>query len=109
MCCQTVAGGWGAAQFQTGLGCDGGTRFKNDYVPESVGIATGFLIAAVHHAGLACLTHTVAKMKFLNGLLGRPALEKPVMILAVGKAAEGATVPTVAKMKKGVGDVMGVF
>lgn len=88
---------------------DDGTRFKNYYVPESVGIATGFLIAAVHHAGLACLTHTVAKMKFLNGLLGRPASEKPVMILACGKAAEGATVPSVAKMKKGVEDVMGVF
>lgn len=86
-----------------------GTRFKNYYVPESVGIATGFLIAAVHHAGLVCLTHTVAKMKFLNGLLGRPASEKPVMILAVGKAAEGATVPKVAKVKKGVGEVMRVF
>ena len=91
-----------------GWGCYG-ARFKNDYVLESVGIATGFLIAAVHHAGLACLTHTVAKMKFLNGLLGRPASEKPVMILACGKAAEGATVPSVAKMKKAVGDVMAVF
>jgi len=63
----------------------------------------------VHHAGLVRLTHTVAKMKFLNGLLGRPASEMPVMILAVGKTAEGATAPKVAKMKKGVGEVMGVF
>ena len=109
MCRETVAGGWGGAQFQTGVGFDGGARFKYDHASKSVGIATGFLIAAVYHAGLVCLTHTVAKMKFLNGLLGRPASEKPVMILAVGKAAEGATVPSVAKMKKGVADVMAVF
>jgi len=75
MCRETVARGWGGAQFQTGMGFDGGARFKYDHAPKSVGIATGFLIAAVYHAGLVCLTHTVAKMKFLNGLLGRPALE----------------------------------
>ena len=63
----------------------------------------------VLHAGLVCLTHTVSRMKFLNGLLGRPASEKPVMILAVGKAAEGATAPKVAKMKKSAGDVLKVL
>lgn len=77
-----------------------GTRYKNYYVPESVGIATGFLIAALHHAGLSALTHTPNPMKFLNALCGRPDSEKPVMILAVGHAAGGATVPAVAKIKK---------
>lgn len=79
---------------------DDGTRYKNYYVPESVGIATGFLIAALHNAGLSCLTHTPNPMKFLNAALDRPDSEKPVMILTVGHAAETATVPTVAKYKK---------
>ncbi len=88
---------------------DDGTRYKNYYVPESVGIATGFLISALHHAGLACLTHTPNPMRFLNGLLGRPASEKPVMILAVGHPAKDATVPSVAKLKKPIGEIMSVF
>ncbi len=79
---------------------DDGTRYKNYYVPESVGIATGFLIAALHHAGLVTLTHTPNPMRFLNGLLGRPASEKPLMILAAGHPADGATVPRAAKIKK---------
>lgn len=86
-----------------------GTRFKNYYVPESVGIATGFLIAALHHAGLSVLTHTPNPMKFLNDLLGRPASEKPVMILAVGHAAAGATVPKVATIKKPLAEIMSVI
>jgi len=86
-----------------------GTRYKNYYVPESVGIATGFLISALHHAGLSCLTHTPNPMKFLNGLLGRPASEKPVMILAVGQAAQDATVPSVAKIKKPLEQIRTVF
>lgn len=77
-----------------------GTRYKNYYVPESVGIATGFLIAALHHAGLASLTHTPNPMKFLNSMLGRPRSEKPVMIIATGHPAEDATVPAAAKWKK---------
>ncbi|GKY88691.1 nitroreductase family protein [Sinisalibacter aestuarii] len=88
---------------------DDGTRFKNYYVPESVGIATGFLIAALHQAGLSCLTHTPNPMKFLNATLGRPASEKPVMILAVGHPADNATVPAVAKMKKPLEDILTVF
>jgi nitroreductase len=86
-----------------------GTRYKNYYVPESVGIATGFLIAAIHRAGLVCLEHTPNPMSFLNGLLGRPASEKPVMILPVGWPAEDATVPAVAKRKKPRGQVLSVF
>lgn len=82
-----------------------GSKYKNYYVSESVGIATGFLIAALHHAGLATLTHTPNPMKFLNGLLGRPDHEKPVMILATGKPAASATVPAVAKMKKPLGEI----
>lgn len=77
-----------------------GTRYKNYYVPESVNIATGFLLSALHHAGLCALTHTPNPMKFLNGALGRPASEKPTMIIAVGHPAPGATVPSVAKLKK---------
>lgn len=86
-----------------------GTRYKNYYVPESVGIATGFLISALHHAGLSCLTHTPNPMKFLNGLLDRPASEKPVMILAVGHPSGDATVPSVAKMKKPLDEIRTVF
>ena len=87
---------------------DDGTRFKNYYVPESVGIATGFLLAALHHAGLVSLTHTPNPMKFLNEMLGRPASEKPVMIVAVGHAAEDAAVPKVAKMKKPLEEILTV-
>jgi nitroreductase len=88
---------------------DDGTRFKNYYVPESVGIATGFLIAALHHAGLTALTHTPNPMKFLNTLLQRPSSEKPVMILAVGHPADDATVPAVAKIKKPLEEILTVF
>ena len=79
---------------------DDGTRYKNYYVPESVNIATGFLLAALHHAGLSSLTHTPNPMKFLTPALGRPAGEKPTMIISVGHPAENATVPKVAKIKK---------
>lgn len=87
---------------------DDGHRFKNYYVPESVGIATGFLLAALHHAGLVALTHTPNPMKFLNALLGRPASEKPMMILVVGHPAGTATVPAVAKIKKPLEDILSV-
>ena len=86
-----------------------GRRYKNYYVPESVGISTGFLIAALHHAGLVMLTHTPNPMKFLNGLCGRPDSDKPVMILVVGHPAPGATVPAVAKRKKPLDRILTVF
>lgn len=75
---------------------DGG-KTKNYYVTESVGIATGMLITALHHAGLATLTHTPSPMKFLNDLLGRPDNERPFLILVVGYPDEGAMVPDITK------------
>ena len=83
-----------------------GSRYKNYYVPESVGIASGFLIASLHHAGLSILTHTPNPMRFLNELLGRPKSEKPIMILAVGEPSSQATVPVVAKLKKTDNEIM---
>lgn len=74
-----------------------GRRLKNYYVNESVGIATGFLIAALHHAGLVTLTHTPSPMKFLNQVLGRPDNERPFLILVVGYPEPGATVPDITK------------
>ena len=88
---------------------DDGTRFKNYYVPESTGIATGFLLAALHHAGLVSLTHTPNPMKFLNAALGRPKSEKPTMIVAVGHPSADAKVPLVAKLKKDLPDILTVF
>lgn len=76
---------------------DDGTAVKNYYVPESVSIATGFLIAALHHAGLATLTHTPSPMGFLNELLGRPDNEKPYILLVVGHPAEHCMVPNIRK------------
>lgn len=78
------------------LGADGAKR-KNYYVAESVGIATGMLITALHHAGLATLTHTPSPMKFLNELLDRPDNERPFLILVVGYPEDGARVPVIAK------------
>lgn len=76
-----------------------GRRIKHYYAPDSVGIATGFLIAALHHAGLATLTHTPSPMGFLNRILGRPGNEKPFLLLVVGYPEAGATVPDIAKKK----------
>jgi nitroreductase len=76
---------------------DDGTKAKNYYVTESVGIATGILITALHHAGLVTLTHTPSPMKFLNGLLGRPDNERPFLILVAGYPEEGARVPDITK------------
>ena len=74
-----------------------GRRVKHYYAPESVGIATGFLIAALHEAGLATLTHTPAPMGFLNEICGRPENEKAVILLVVGKPAPGCRVPAIGK------------
>ena len=87
---------------------DDGTRYKNYYVKESVGIATGFLISSLHQAGLVSLTHTPNPMKFLNEMCDRPDSNKPVMILAVGHPADDATVPSIAKYKKPLEDILTV-
>jgi nitroreductase len=78
-----------------------GRKVKNYYVQESVGIATGMLITAIHHAGLASLTHTPSPMGFLNEMLGRPAHEKPFLLLVVGYPAESAQVPDIGKKPLG--------
>lgn len=74
-----------------------GDQKKHYYVSESVGIATGLLITAIHHAGLASLTYTPPKMGFLNKILARPVNEKPYMILVVGYPAEKTLVPELNK------------
>lgn len=79
-----------------------GTKRKHYYTDESVGLATGLLLAAVHHAGLALLTHTPSPMKFLNTILGRPAdLERPFLLLVVGYPATGVTVPDIHRKPLG--------
>jgi nitroreductase len=74
-----------------------GRKMKNYYVTESVGIATGMLISAIHMAGLATLTHTPSSMGFLNQVLGRPVQEKPFLILVVGYPDGEACVPDISK------------
>jgi iodotyrosine deiodinase len=74
-----------------------GRKVKNYYVQESVGIATGMLITAIHYAGLVSLTHTPSPMGFLNTILGRPANEKPFLLLVVGHPADDAQVPDIGK------------
>ena len=88
---------------------DKGARTKNYYVTESVGLACGLLLAALHKAGLATLTHTPNPMKFLTQILRRGANEKPLMIIAVGHAADNATVPAAAKIKKPLDDILTVI
>src|SRR5262245_50402365 len=74
-----------------------GRAVKHYYASESVGIATGLLIMALHHAGLATLTHTPSPMGFLNSLLNRPANERPFLLLVTGHPADDAVVPVIAK------------
>ena len=79
-----------------GVAADG-RKVKHYYVQESVGIATGMLIAALHHAGLAILTHTPSPMDFLNDILERPQNERPFLLLVVGYPAENAAVPDIRR------------
>ena len=74
-----------------------GRRVKHYYAMESVGIATGILITAIHHVGLASLTHTPSPMKFLNEILARPKNETPFLLLVVGYPDEAAVVPVIEK------------
>lgn len=79
-----------------GVAADG-SRVTHYYVKESVGIACGFLILALHEAGLATLTHTPSPMGFLRDVLGRPVNEKAFVLLPIGYPAEGCEVPRIAK------------
>lgn len=74
-----------------------GRKVKHYYAQESVGIATGILITAIHHAGLVSLTHTPSPMGFLNEILNRPKHERPFLILIVGYPAQEAKVPAITK------------
>lgn len=95
---------WLIAVFQERYGeRPDGSRITNYYVQESVGIAAGLLIATLHHAGLATLTHTPSPMGFLNEILGRPARERPMMLVVAGHPAPDATVPVITK--KGLGEI----
>lgn len=82
-----------------------GDHGKNYYVTESVGLATGMLITALHSVGLGTLTHTPAPMTFLREICGRPDTEKPFVLLVVGYPAEGCTVPTHALEKKSLDEI----
>jgi nitroreductase len=74
-----------------------GSKVQHYYVSESVGIATGMLVTAIHHAGLAALTYTPSPMRFLSEILERPPNERPFLVLAVGHPAEDARVPDLRK------------
>ncbi len=76
-----------------------GSKRKHYYVRESVGIAVGFLLASLHAAGLATLTHSPAPMGFLKDVLGRPDNERPILLIPVGYPAPGATVPELRKKR----------
>jgi iodotyrosine deiodinase len=91
---------WLIAIFIERLGVDAqGGKHKRYYPDESVGIATGMLITALHHAGLATLTHTPSPMKFLNEILGRPKdRERPFLLLVAGYPAQGCRVPDIRRL-----------
>ncbi|MCH7852725.1 MAG: nitroreductase family protein [Proteobacteria bacterium] len=74
-----------------------GKKVKHYYPVESTGLATGFLITALHQAGLVCLTHTPSPMRFLNEILSRPKSERPFLLLVTGYPAEDATVPDIKR------------
>ncbi|PCI63399.1 MAG: nitroreductase family protein [Kordiimonadales bacterium] len=90
---------WLIAVFRESYGVDTktGERTNNYYVHESVGIACGFLLAALHNAGLATLTHTPSPMGFLNKVCKRPKNERPIMLIVTGYPEEGAKVPDIDK------------
>jgi nitroreductase len=91
-----------------GLDADG-HKVKHYYAQESVGIASGFLIAALHHAGLACLTHTPSPMNFLAKILGRPNNERAFINLVVGYPSATAQVPLHATKKKSLDEFVSII
>ncbi|WP_410795918.1 nitroreductase family protein [Parvularcula sp. LCG005] len=90
-------------------GVEPGDQKKNYYINESVGIACGMLITALHQAGLASLTHTPNPMSFLNEICNRPETEKPFLLIPVGYPAADATVPVHALSKKPLDDILTVL
>lgn len=86
-------------------GVEAGMERKNYYINESVGIASGMLITALHQSGLGTLTHTPKPMTFLNEICGRPDTEKPMILLVVGYPSEGATIPVHSTIKKPLDDI----
>ncbi len=86
---------------------EGERKIKHYYVQESVGIATGFLLAALHLSGLATLTHTPSPMGFLGSILGRPQNERPFVLIPAGFPTADATVPAIRK--KSLSEVMEVL
>ena len=101
---------WLIVIFAERYGVDGnGEKYKHYYVTESVGIAAGVLITALHQSGLASLTHTPNPMRFLNEICERPESNRAVMILAVGHPSKDATVPTAAKQKKSMSEILTIL
>ncbi len=86
---------WLIVVFRKAYDISGGTHRKNYYVNESVGLACGFLLAAIHNAGLVALTHTPSPMNFLQEILERPENERPFLLIPVGYPAEDAKVPDI--------------
>jgi nitroreductase len=98
---------WLIVIFEKRYGVDeDGEKVRYYYTKESVGLAAGFLIGALHHVGLATLTHTPSPMQFLNEILGRPGSEKPFLLLVAGKPAAEATVPRITR--KGLDEISGL-
>ena len=92
---------WLIAVFKKAYDIENGIKHKNYYVQESVGIACGFLLAAIHEAGLAALTHTPSPMQFLKKILKRPENESPFLLIPVGYPAEEAIVPDIRRKNAG--------
>jgi len=91
---------WLIIVFKKAYDLDNGKKSKNYYVNESVGIACGFLLSAIHHAGLVSLTHTPSPMNFLQKLLKRPENERAFLLIPVGYPAEGVEVPAIERKNK---------
>lgn len=101
---------WLIVIFAERYGVDGnGEKYKHYYVTESVGIAVGVLITALHQSSLVSLTHTPNPMRFLNEICERPESNRAVMILAVGHPSKDATVPSAAKQKKSLAEILTVL
>jgi iodotyrosine deiodinase len=93
--------------FKRSYELDGDRKKNNYYVSESVGIACGFLLAAIHNAGLVALTHTPSPMNFLSQILERPSNEKPYLLIPIGYAADDCTVPKL--MRKPENEVINYY